>query len=132
MTAWALDTDVVIGALDRRDAHHEQAADALLAALAGGGRLLLCAVNYAEALVRPSEHDETLRRAVRAIAALRIEVTAPDAADGRAAARARGLGISLADGFALATAARHDAAVATFDTRVLRAAATLELPIADL
>jgi predicted nucleic acid-binding protein len=86
-----------------------------------GADLLLCAVNYAEALVRPAEDERTLRAAVEAIAALRIGVVAPDAAIARAAARNRSFGISLADGFALATAAARDATVASFDKRVRRA-----------
>lgn len=78
-------------------------------------------MNYAESLVRPAEDEGALRAAVDAIASLRIRVLAPDAAIARGAARLRGLGISLADGFALATASAHDATVASFDMRVRRA-----------
>ncbi len=83
--------------------------------------LLISAVNYAESLVRPAEDERTLRAAVDAIAALRIRVVAPDATIARNAARNRGLGISLADGFALSTADARDACVASFDGRVRRA-----------
>jgi hypothetical protein len=52
---------------------------------------------------------------------LRIRVVSPDATIARNAARHRGLGISLAGGFALATATAHSATVASFDKRVRRA-----------
>jgi predicted nucleic acid-binding protein len=120
MTACVLDTDVVIAALDRSDAHHEHAAHALRAMAAVETRLLLSLVNYAETLVRPSENDRTLRAAVAAIDAMGIGLVAPTAPVARAAARLRGLNISLADGFALATASAHGASVATFDRRVRR------------
>ena len=116
-----LDTDVVIAALDRADAHHGAAARAFEHWAADEVELLLCTVNYAEALVRPAESDRSLRAAVDAIAALGIRLLSPDAALARNAARHRGRGISLADGFALATAERSDAHVASFDRRVRRA-----------
>jgi predicted nucleic acid-binding protein len=116
-----LDTDVVIAALDRRDAHHQAAAGAVRRLAETDTDLLLSAVNYAESLVRPAEDERTLRAAVDAIASLRIRVVSPDATVARNAAKNRGLGISLADGFALATAAAHDATVASFDKRVRRA-----------
>jgi hypothetical protein len=46
-----------------------------------------CVVNYAEALVKPAEADDTLQRAVDAIASSRIALHEPDAAIARAAAR---------------------------------------------
>ncbi len=122
-----LDTDVVIAALDRGDAHHGAAAQAIKRLTEAETDLLLSAVNYAESLVRPAEDERVLRAAVNAIASLRIRVVSPDAVIARNAARHRGLGISLADGFALATAAAHGATVASFDKQVRRA-----LPAADL
>lgn len=83
--------------------------------------LLLSVVNYAEALVRPAADEASLRAAVRAIDALGIELVAPTPAIGREAAELRGLGISLADGFALATARARAASLASFDRRVRRA-----------
>lgn len=121
MAACALDTDVVIAALDRADAHHVAAAAAFERFSADGAELLLCTVNYAEALVRPAEDERTLRAATGAIASLGIRLLAPDAALARNAARRRALGISLADGFALATAERAGADLASFDKRVRRA-----------
>ena len=116
-----LDTDVVIAALDRADAHHAAAAAAFERFAAEPVELLLCTVNYAEALVRPAEDERNLRAAVNAIASLGIRLLAPDAALARTAARRCGLGVSLADGFALATAERAGADVASFDKRVRRA-----------
>ena len=112
---------MVIAGLDRADAHHAAASRAFERWASDGIGLLLCTVNYAEALVRPAEDERSLRAAVAAIAALGIRLLAPDAAMARNAARHRGHGISLADGFALAAAERADAQVASFDRRVRRA-----------
>jgi predicted nucleic acid-binding protein len=116
-----LDTDVVIAALDRADAHHAAAAAAFERFVTGRTELVICTVNYAEALVRPAEDERSLRAAVDAIASLGIRTSSPEAALARVAARRRALGISLADGFALATAERVGADLASFDQRVRRA-----------
>jgi len=126
-----LDTDVVIAALDRRDAHHRAAAQAFRRLAEEETDLLLSAVNYAESLVRPAEDERALRAAVDAIASLRIRIVPPDAAVARQAAKNRGLGISLADGFALATAAAHGATVASFDKRVRRALPAVNLHLCE-
>lgn len=120
MARCVLDTDVLIAALDRADAHHAAAAAAFERYAAEGVELLLCTVNYAEALVRPAVEEPAMRAAVGAIASLGIRLVAPDGVHARAAARYRSCGISLADGFALATAERADAEVASFDRRVRR------------
>lgn len=124
-----LDTDVVIAALDRADAHHRAAAKALRAMIEEGVPLLLSLINYAETLVRPAEDESALRTAVAAIDALGIQLSVPSRAIARDAARLRALNISLADGFALATARAHGASVASFDRHVRRAvqAAGIEL-----
>lgn len=83
--------------------------------------LLLSAINYAEALVRPAESKETLQVAVDAIATLGITIVAPTPGIAREAARLRHLKISLADGFAIATARAHRGRLATFDQRVRKA-----------
>jgi predicted nucleic acid-binding protein len=69
LTACVLDTDVVIAALDRRDRHYRQAANAVTAMLEADDSLLLSLVTYAEALVRPAEDSRALETAVDAIAA---------------------------------------------------------------
>ena len=116
-----LDTDVVIAALDRRDAHHAHAAAAITAMIGAETELLLSLVNYAETLSKPAESEATLRSAIGALAALGIRLVAPSPAIARDAARHRGLNISLADGFAIATAQARGASVASFDARVRRA-----------
>lgn len=122
-----LDTDVVIAALDQSDAHHRNAAEAFGQFAEEETDLLISAVNYAESLVRPAEDERNLRAAIDAISSLRIRVAAPDAVVARDAARFRALGISLADGFALATAKAHGASIASFDKRVRRALGTASL-----
>ena len=125
MTACVLDTDVVIAALDRSDAHHDAAARLISELSAAESALLLSLINYAEALVRPAQDDATLRIAVRAIEAMGIALVAPTPAIARDAARLRALNVSLADGFAVATARARAASIASFDQRVLRALRTL-------
>jgi predicted nucleic acid-binding protein len=125
----ALDTDVVIAALDRADAHHAEAVAAFERFAADEVELLLCTVNYAEALVQPAGEERTMRAAVDAIASLGIRLLAPDAALARAAARHRHLGISLADGFAVATADRVRAELACFDKCVRRALGSAGVPL---
>lgn len=121
MNPCVLDTDVVIAALDRAESHHRAAAAAFARFATEGVDLLLCSVNYAEVLVRPAEDERHLRAAVEAIASLGIRIQAADGPLARLAARRRGLGVSLADGFAIATAERAGADLASFDHRVRRA-----------
>jgi predicted nucleic acid-binding protein len=121
-----LDTDVLIAALDRADAHHPQAREAFGRFASAGTELVICTINYAEALVRPAEQERNLRAAVDAIASLGIRTSSPDAATARLAARRRALGVSLADGFAIATAERLGAELASFDRRVRRALERVE------
>jgi len=130
VTACVLDTDVVIAALDRADAHHRAAARAIRAMTADETTLVLSLINYAETLVRPAADDRSMRAAVAAIDAMGVRLVAPTAPIARDAARLRGLNISLADGFALATARAHDAWVATFDERVRRSLRDADLELA--
>ena len=122
-----LDTDVVIAVLDRSDSHHRAAADLIESLHDHDVGLLISTVNYAEALVRPAEDAATLRLAVDAIAALGIRTVSPSAAIARDAAWCRSLRVSLADGFALATARARGAHVASFDRRVRRAMSEMRL-----
>ncbi len=130
MSVCVLDTDVVIAALDRRDPHHADAAKAIKAMSEDGVPLLLSLINYAETLVRPAEDESTLRTARDALAALGVRLIAPTPAIAVDAARHRGLNVSLADGFALATAQAHGAHVASFDRRVRRALPEVGLELA--
>lgn len=131
MATCVLDTDIVIAALDRADAHHAAAAAAFERFTTGRTELVICTVNYAEALVRPAEDERSLRAAVDAIASLGIRTSSPDAALARVAARRRALGISLADGFALATAERMGADLASFDQRVRRALKSVDVRLSS-
>jgi predicted nucleic acid-binding protein len=121
MSVCVLDSDVVIAVLDRRDEHHRSAARAVGRMIAERNDLLLSIVNYAETLVRPAEDAAALSAAVDAIGSLGIELVAPTPAIARDAARLRGSGVSLPDGFALATARARRATLATFDRRVRQA-----------
>jgi predicted nucleic acid-binding protein len=129
MTACVLDSDVVIAVLDRRDQHHRSAARAVGRMIAERADMLLSVVNYAETLVRPAEEPDALWAAVDAIDALGIELIDPTPAIARDAARLRGKGVSLPDGFALATARARHATVATFDRRVRRSLRSAELKL---
>lgn len=130
MSRCVLDTDVVIAALDRRDPHHPETAKAIERMSGDGVALLLSLVNYAETLVRPAEDEDTLRTARDALAALGIRLIAPTPTVAVNAARHRRLNISLADGFALATAQAHGAHLASFDQRVRRALSKIGLELA--
>lgn len=121
MNGCVLDTEVVIAALDRRDSHHRRAARGLRTLIEQETPLLLSLVNYAETLVRPAENEQTLRVAIDAIAAHGIKLASPTSTIARDAARYRTLNVSLADGFAMATARAHNATLASFDRRVRRA-----------
>jgi predicted nucleic acid-binding protein len=115
-----LDTDVVIAALDRADAHHERATRALRRMIEDDVDLLLSLVNYAETLARPAQSEQTMRAAVAAIEAMGVGLVAPTPSIAREAARLRGNGVSLADGFAIASARAHGGRLATYDRRVRR------------
>ena len=131
MTDCVLDTDVVIAALDRGDAHHRPAARLLRSLIDAGVQIRLSLINYAEALVRPAETEAAMRTATAAMKTLGIEPTPPTPTIARDAARLRaGHNISLADGFALATARAHQASLATFDKRVRRALRTAGIDLA--
>jgi predicted nucleic acid-binding protein len=89
----------------------------------------LLLVNYAEALVRPAEDEALMRKTVDGLKVLGVRLIAPTRAIAEDAARHRLLGVSLADGFALATAQAQEADLASFDRRVRRAAARLGLAV---
>lgn len=131
MSGCVLDTDVVIAALDRQDSHHAAAATAVKTMFDGQTTMLLSLVNYAETLVRPAEAERTLQLAIDAVSALGVKLIAPTPRIAMDAARHRALNVSLADGFALATAQAERAGVATFDRCVRRALPKLGLELAS-
>jgi predicted nucleic acid-binding protein len=132
MSDCVLDADVVIAVLDRADPHHRVAARAVRSLIADGTRLFLSVVNYAEALVRPAGDPATLRAAVDAINVLRVELVPPTATIARQAAGFRGSGLSLPDGFALATAGTRHSSLATFDRGVRKAARAAGIPLGPM
>ena len=118
-----LDADVVIGALDGNDPHHTRARTLFRGWERQEADRLLSVVNLGEVLVAPAADRRLLLAAREAIAALGIAVHQPGEAVGVDAARLRGAHpISLPDAYCLATARSTNAAVASFDEKVLRAA----------
>src|SRR3954451_1760970 len=121
------DSDVLIGFLNRDDAHHPQAVDWMREATAPRTRRWLCAVNLAEILIGPIRAGVE-DRVTQMLTQLDIETIPVDAALARRAAAVRSeTGLKLPDAFAVATArlATHlrldDVRLATFDGEVLRA-----------
>jgi predicted nucleic acid-binding protein len=98
------DTDVLIGFLNRDDAHHGDAVQRVRAAMAPGKRRLLCAVNYAEIMVGPvraGTHELVSQMLVQfSIETIIVDM---DLATRAAGVRAR-TNLKLPDAFALATA----------------------------
>jgi predicted nucleic acid-binding protein len=127
MAVVVFDSDVLIGFLNRQDAHHTAAVAVVRDAVKPGNRRLLCAVNYAEILIGP------LRTGAQAtveqmLTQLAIEIIQVDMALAQRAAAVRArTNLKLPDAFALATAvhAEHrgwkDVTVASFDSTVLKA-----------
>lgn len=118
-----LDADVLIGALDASDPHHQTAR-----VVFGGWHeqdlpRLISVVNLTEVLVGPASAQRTLRVAREAIAALGVDVHQPTEAVGVEAARLRRRHpISLPDSYCLATAKYIGGTVASFDRKVICAA----------
>jgi predicted nucleic acid-binding protein len=118
-----LDADIVIGALDGSDPHHPRARTLFRAWQRQDTSRLLSVVNLTEVLVAPAADQRRLLAAREAIAALGVSIHQPGEAVGVEAARLRGRHpISLPDAYCLATARSADAAIASFDEKVLRAA----------
>lgn len=131
MAVVVFDSDVLIGFLNRDDAHHADAVAQVRAALAPDTRRLLCAVNYAEILIGPIRtgvQDLVKQMLVQ----FNIETIPVDTALAERAASVRaGTKLKLPDAFALATAihAEHrghqDVSLASFDDAVRKAHASL-------
>jgi predicted nucleic acid-binding protein len=127
MAVVVFDSDVLIGFLNRQDAHHTAAVAAVRDAVKPGNRRLLCAVNYAEILIGPlrTGAQATVEQMLTQLAIQIIEVDMA-LAQHAAAVRAR-TNLKLPDAFALATAvhAEHrgweDVSIASFDSTVLKA-----------
>jgi predicted nucleic acid-binding protein len=126
-----LDADVLIGALDGNDPHHRRARTLFRAWERQDAARLISVVNLTEVLVAPAGDRLRLRAAREAIAALGVQAERASEAIAVDAARLRGsYPISLPDAYCLATARRADAQVASFDEKVLRAAANEQIATA--
>jgi predicted nucleic acid-binding protein len=118
-----LDADVVIGALDRSDAHHKQARALFERWNVQGDTRLISIVNLTEVLVAPAADLTKLAAAREAIAALGISAHQPSETTAVDAAKLRGRHpISLPDAYCLATAKQTGSSIVSFDERLLRAA----------
>ncbi len=131
MAVVVFDSDVLIGFLNRDDAHHSEAVRKVRAALAPATRRLLCAVNYAEILIGPIRvaADERVKQMLHQFS---IEIVNVDKALAEHAAVVRvRTNLKLPDAFALATSiqaqqsGREPVELATFDERLRKAHATL-------
>jgi predicted nucleic acid-binding protein len=120
---YALDADVLIGALDGNDAHHSDARGLLTHWHAQQETVLIGLLNLSEVLIAPAADERRLRAARSAIAALGVTIHQPTEAIAVDAARLRSRHpISLPDSYLLATARHLDARVASFDAKIARAA----------
>lgn len=118
-----LDADVLIGALDSSDAHHERARALFLRARERQDPLSISIVNLTEVLIAPATDRARLAAAREAIAALGVAVHQPSEAIAVDAARLRGRHpISLPDAYLLASAKHTGATVGSFDRKVQQAA----------
>jgi predicted nucleic acid-binding protein len=127
---YVLDADVLIGALDESDSHHDRSRELFLAWRDQGEDTLISVINLSEVLVAPAADQERLRTARRAIAALGVLVHSPTEAIGVEAARLRARHpISLPDGYLLATARHTGASAVSFDRKIARAATAERIAI---
>jgi predicted nucleic acid-binding protein len=131
MAVVVFDSDVLIGFLNRDDAHHTHAVARVRAALAPGTRRMLSAINYAEILIGPLRAGAQ-ERVKEMLVQFNVEIIQVDMALAeRAAAVCARTNLKLPGAFALATAihAEHrghqDVQLATFDHGVLKAHADL-------
>lgn len=129
---YALDADVVIGALDGSDPHHARARDLFTAWYERDDSTLISVVNLSEVLVAPAADQPRLRAARGAVAALGVTIHPPTEAIGIEASRLRGRHpISLPDAYLLATARHTSSSAVSFDRKIRRAATAEGIPLTD-
>jgi len=128
------DADVLIAYLGGADANHAQAVAKMRQALEPGTRRLVSAVNYTEVLIGPLRSAGPAGAATVDAMLVRfgIETIQVDLMLARCAAAVRvRTGLKLPDAYALATAihaetrGHGDVVLESFDTRVVKAYATL-------
>jgi len=118
-----LDADVLIGALDRSDAHHDRARELFVRAREHQDSLSISVVNLTEVLIAPAADSAKLAAAREAITALGLAIHQPSEAIAVDAAKLRARHpISLPDAYLLASAKHLGAATASFDHKVQHAA----------
>lgn len=118
-----LDADILIGALDSSDAHHDRARELFVLARERQDPLSISLVNLTEVLIAPAADASKLAAAREAIAALGIAIHQPSEAIAVDAARLRGHHpISPSDAYLLATAKHTGSTIASFDRKVRDAA----------
>jgi len=128
---YALDADVLIGALDGSDPHHARARDLFTAWHEQDDSTLISVINLSEVLVAPAGDQQRLRAAREAIAALGVMIHSPSEAIGVDASRLRSRQpISLPDAYLLATARQTGSTAVSFDRKVVRAATVEGIPLA--
>ena len=118
-----LDASVLIGLLDRADAHHASAVDDVEAADKRGDDLVAPASAYSEALVAFARAGRT-SEARDAIAAMGITITPMTGATAELAAdlRARHQRLRLPDAIVIATATQLAAQLLSYDSRLVKIA----------
>jgi len=107
-----LDAGVVIGFLDRSDAHHAKAHAALSEAVDRNDRLVLPASAYAECLVGPSRRGQEAVATVQHLVGrvpITVEPLSPAIAEAAAVLRVRHRSLKLPDALVIATASVLDA-----------------------
>jgi len=130
---YALDADVLIGALDGSDPHHTEARELFTAWHEQDDSTLISVVNLSEVLVAPAADRQRLRAAREAIAALGVAIHSPSERIGVDAAALRGRHpISLPDAYLLATATRTGRTVVSFDRKLMGAAQAAGIPAGRL
>lgn len=129
-----LDSDVLIGFLNRSDAHHEAARARIVEDYRAGERLLACATTYSEVLIGPLRAGRA-DEADGALAGIGVEVVPVDRALARRMAAVRLLTrLRLPDAFVIGTAMEAEGRsgdpirVASFDEKVLRVFAAVRDP----
>jgi len=128
------DSDVLIGFVDRDDAHHLDALKIVGRSLGAGSRRLLSVVNYAEVMVGPTKVGRA-DKVREMIGHFGIElVPVDDVVAAHAATIRADTGLKLPDAFVLATVAYAeirgwaDVTLASFDAALVKADRKLRRP----
>ncbi len=121
MGSLILDASVLVGLLDRKDAHHRRAVDDVERADQAGRALIAPASAYGEALVAFARADRT-HEACDAVASMGITIAPLTAtmAERAAGVRVRHNHLRLPDAIVLACAEELDGELLSYDERLVR------------